>query len=178
MAFGDGGNPLAKQFEEFYNGYYFKAFSFVVKKVNNRHDAEDIVGDAFLYCYDHFDDYDNTRASLGTWLYIIVNTKLKKYFRDRKPTLELDEFNDLPDPDGPMIERAAEISEMREALADALTALPETQRKIVILRYFKEMSTSETAEAMKMSEGNVRTQLSRALTKIKQYFILTGFEKE
>lgn len=164
------------QFEYFYNNYYFRALSLVTKKLSNRQDAEDLIADSFLYCYDHFDSYDESKASLGTWLYIIIGTRIKKYYRDRKQTVDLEEIQELADTDSTLIERAAELTEIRSALADALLLLPENQRKLVVLRYFRCLSTSEAAAVMKMSEANVRTQLSRALAKIKQYFISIGLE--
>ena len=55
----------------------------------------------------------------------------------------------------------------RELLA-ALDKLNERERRIVELKYFSDMDTRAIAELMSMTEGNVRTTLSRTLAKLKK----------
>ena len=51
-------------------------------------------------------------------------------------------------------------------LGRGLDALPERQRRIVELRYFREWSNAEIARELGLTEGNVRVILSRALDKL------------
>jgi RNA polymerase sigma-70 factor (sigma-E family) len=49
------------------------------------------------------------------------------------------------------------------ALWDAVTALPERQRAVVVLRYYEQLSEKEAADALGVSVGTVKSQSSRAL---------------
>jgi len=52
-------------------------------------------------------------------------------------------------------------------LWQALGRLPRRQRAVVVLRYFEDMTEAETAHALGCSIGNVKSQCSRALTKLR-----------
>ena len=58
----------------------------------------------------------------------------------------------------------------------ALAALPARQRACVVLRYYEDLSVSETAEALGCSEGNVKSQTSRALATLQQTIRLQSGE--
>ncbi|HEU5038586.1 MAG TPA: SigE family RNA polymerase sigma factor [Nocardioides sp.] len=58
----------------------------------------------------------------------------------------------------------------REALMAALARLPERQRACVVLRYFEELDVRETAAVLRCSEGNVKSQTSRALASLRAMF--------
>ena len=154
-------------FEEFYNKYYLNACIYATRKTGNSHDGEELACAVFLYCYQHFSDYDPSKASIGTWLYVILNSRIKNYYRDHKQHVPLDSLGDTLSEQEDPLQRAEEVEANRNRIAKALKALPETQRAIVIYRYFQDKSTQETAEIVGISEGNVRTQLSRALSKMR-----------
>lgn len=56
----------------------------------------------------------------------------------------------------------------RDALMRALASVPPRQRACVVLRYFEELSIAETAEVLKCSEGNVKSQTARALDALRR----------
>jgi RNA polymerase sigma-70 factor (sigma-E family) len=58
---------------------------------------------------------------------------------------------------------ANEYDGVSDALWDAVRALPERQRAVVVLRYYEQLSEKETAEALGVSPGTVKSQSSRAL---------------
>jgi RNA polymerase sigma-70 factor (sigma-E family) len=58
--------------------------------------------------------------------------------------------------------------EERSVLAQALTGLPPGQRVIVVLRYYLDMSNAEVAEYLGCSVGNVKSQASRALDRLRE----------
>ena len=60
-------------------------------------------------------------------------------------------------------EADALAGERRREVADAVRALPRRQRECVVLRYFLDCSTAETADALGVSEGTVKQHLHRAL---------------
>jgi RNA polymerase sigma-70 factor (sigma-E family) len=64
----------------------------------------------------------------------------------------------------------------RDTVVKALAALPPRQRACVVLRYYEDLSVTETAEALGCSEGNVKSQTSRALTTLQQTIRLQSGE--
>lgn len=59
-------------------------------------------------------------------------------------------------------------AELRIVVLEALRALPPKPRAMVILRYWEDQSVEETAALMNCSEGNVKSQCSRALAKLRE----------
>lgn len=56
----------------------------------------------------------------------------------------------------------------RDALRRALAGLSGRQREVMVLRFFVDLSVAETAAALGVSEGTVKTQTSRAVTRLRQ----------
>jgi RNA polymerase sigma-70 factor (sigma-E family) len=57
--------------------------------------------------------------------------------------------------------------EERDALMKALRSLPDGQRTVVVLRFFADLSVEATAQALKCSVGNVKSQCSRGLAALR-----------
>ncbi len=161
---------LRGSFEEYYKKYYPIALKYLCNKVQNTQTAEDIATDAFVVCYEKFAEFDPSKASFQTWLFVIVNNKLKNYYRDNKEFAELEEDiceeSDFADE----LAEASHMSYLRKRLAEALKELPETQRQIVIYKYFYNKKSNEIAELVGTTPGNVRVQLKRAIDKLREIF--------
>ena len=126
--------------------------------------------DAFLSCYQKFDQFDPQKASFQTWLYVVINNKLKNYYRDRKVHDDIDECMEYVDTFEDDLIAAESLKSMRNALANALEMLSEPQKSIVIMKYFKNMQAREIGDKLGLSYGNVRVHLARALNKLRDYF--------
>ena len=156
------------EFEELYQKYYSKAVHYVTGKVGTREDAEDLVSEAFTYCFAHYAEYDREKSSLQTWLYVVINSRIKNYYRDRKLMVDITELeNVLPD-DMPDMEKGVFLDELRGTVAKALKSLPERERRIVVMKYFLNKTSGEIADELGLSPVNARVLLSRALKKMQQ----------
>ena len=159
------------EFEKYYLKYYSQVYGYIFKKVLNVQISEDITMDVFYSIWAKFDAFDESKATFQTWLYVIVDNKLKNFYRDKKEFAELDEsIADENDTMDDVIE-AIQLQYLREQLYNALMELDEVQRKIIIFKYFKYMNATEIADCIGLSPGNVRIQLKRALDKIREYFL-------
>ena len=165
-------------FEYYYNSLYNQAYGYILKKVIDRYTAEDILMDAFLSCYQKFDQFDPQKASFQTWLYVVINNKLKNYYRDRKEYDNIDDCMEYSDTFEDEFIAAESFADMRTALANALETLPEPQKTIVIMKYFKNKQAAEIGTVLGLSPGNVRVQLTRAMSKLRDYFESNGIEWE
>lgn len=72
-------------------------------------------------------------------------------------------------PDDP--ELAAEAIEARRRLAAAVATLPDTDREVIALRYFAELSEAEAAVALGCAPGTVKSRLSRALVRLRTVMV-------
>lgn len=159
-----------KSFEAYFEQYYQQVFHYLIKKTSSVSTAEDMAMDSFAVCWEKFDSYDPAKASFGTWLYVIVNNKLKNFYRDHRVSGELDETSSVQEDFEDSLVEAEYLSSMRDMLCDALETLSETQRRIVIYKYFGNKNSTEIALLVGLTPGNVRQQLSRALQKLREYF--------
>lgn len=165
-------------FEEYYERYYLQVLKHVMKKIGNYEHAEDITMESFLICYQKFDIFDETKASFATWLYVIVNNKIKNYYRDHKLHDDVEDVGVAIEGHEDEFVGAMYLDELRQHLANALKTLPEVQRKIIVYKYFHNKSAVEISELVGISSGNVRVQLTRILKKLKEYFTENNIEWE
>jgi len=140
--------------------------------LGNPTDAEDAAQEAFLKAYRNLASF-RQESKFSTWLIqIAINEAKMKLRKDRRhlykaidagqettegeyiPT-DFADWRDIPS-------EALEQSELREALNEALNSLPEKYRTVLILRDVQQMSIAETAEALGISQENVKTRTSRA----------------
>jgi RNA polymerase sigma-70 factor (sigma-E family) len=92
--------------------------------------------------------------------------------RRKRSSGELPTESDVLVPSGEDV--AASVA-ARQVLMEALARLPQRQRACVVLRYFDDLSVADTAAALECSEGNVKSQTSRALDSLRSMFEGTPF---
>jgi RNA polymerase sigma-70 factor (sigma-E family) len=93
---------------------------------------------------------------------ILVNANRSR-FRVRRPA----EYSVATVPEHQVAPDLSRGVEERDVLLAALAGLPPRQRAIVVLRYWEDLSEGEVAELMGCSVGNVKSQASRALAKLR-----------
>lgn len=163
-------------FERFYEEHYFRLIRYLYGKTGNMQDAEDIAGDVFVYCYQNYDNYDPEKGTLTTWLYLVTNSRVKNHYRDRRPSSDYSEFEEWLFSVEPDMDRAVYLEQLRAFIAEQLEMLPERQRQAVVLRFFKEMSFEDIARQLDTTPGNVRTMLSRTLSRLEEKLSATKYD--
>jgi RNA polymerase sigma-70 factor (sigma-E family) len=91
---------------------------------------------------------------------ILVNASNRR-FRRRRVTEQ------PGDPPETAVEGPADLVSERAALLAALRQLPPRQRAVVVLRYWEDLTDAQIAATLGCSPGTVRSQLSRALAKLR-----------
>lgn len=163
-------------FEQIYEKYYFDVFRFFVKRTENHQEAEDLTGDVFLYCYKNYNRYDPQKSAISTWLFLVAKSMLKTYYRDRKQNLDISDFEEWLIADDVDISRSVYIEQLRSFLADQIRHLPEKYQQAIIMRFFQEKDFDEIAQALNLSQGNVRVIITRAIAKLKQSLSNSEFD--
>ena len=165
-----------QDFESVYYEYYPRILGHIRKKLSSYHEAEELAQEIMTVCYQHFEKYDPEKASLGTWIYVIMNNRLKNYYRDKKELVSLDDDESyLEIADEKVLEEAVLLEEQRELLMEAIAQLSEREQAIVKDTYFHGMTSIMVAERLGMTSGNVRVVLNRSLKKLRSYLEEKGY---
>ena len=137
--------------------------------------AQELTQDALVLAWRGINSFQG--GSLKAWLVKILTNRGISLSRRR----ELDAAT-LDDPESPVTvadesqdpAAAAVLALERERIRGALETLPEEQRQVVTLRFFSELSVSETASALGVREGTVKSRLSRARARLRELLRESG----
>jgi RNA polymerase sigma-70 factor (ECF subfamily) len=132
-------------------------------------DAEDAAQDAFVKAYYALARFRRSEA-FRPWILRIVSNEAKNRRRSagRHERLGLRaEREGGPGDAAPSPEAASLAREDRERLLAALERLPERDRLVIAYRYLLELSEAETARALGVRPGTVKSRLSRALERLR-----------
>ncbi|MCQ2435403.1 MAG: sigma-70 family RNA polymerase sigma factor [Clostridia bacterium] len=152
--------------EDIYTEYHDKVFGYIHNRIASWHDAEDICADVFVKVFSHLDSFDETKASLSTWIYTITRNTL----RDRYRTTHVsDQLDDSSSGDDDFVDDICK-SESLQQLADALEKLDDRQRDIVILHYYSGKTLLQIADHMSLSYSYVKVLHNKALANLKVLF--------
>jgi RNA polymerase sigma-70 factor (ECF subfamily) len=131
--------------------------------------AEDVAQDAFIRAWQHLSGYQ-PRSPFRNWLYrIALNLALDNLRRER-PIVDIDVLPLASERDGP--ERAAEMAERAAHVKQAVLALPESSRAVLILREYEGFSYREIADALDVPIGTVMSRLNYARTQLRKTLAL------
>ena len=108
------------------------------------------------------------KRAASTWLYLVLNSRIKNYYRNRKETVELGALENVLACEGEELEQSVWLEQLRDTLAHAIARLPERQQQVVVLRYFQNKSSGEIGQILGISPGNARVLLSRALDSLEE----------
>ena len=156
--------------ETLYSQYSSKVMGYIHARVRNRADAEDLCADVFEKVQRKLADYDQSKASISTWIFTITRNTVIDHFRRSRPTEELDENKS----DETEIDEGLLNSETLSELAAALKSLPQELTDIIVLRYYDGKPLTEIAEMMHLSYGATKLRHQNALMLLKQKM---GIEK-
>jgi RNA polymerase sigma-70 factor (ECF subfamily) len=163
-------------FETLVGRYESKIYRLTLNITQNREDAEDAMQEAFLKAFEHLGEFEGN-SRFYTWLVrIAVNQALMKLRKRRPNVVSLDEQVDtgeeLVQRDvqdwGPSPEDRYGQTELGGILSSAIAELDPPFRIVFQLRDIEELSTEETAEALKLSVPAVKSRLLRARLKLRQ----------
>lgn len=150
--------------EQVYLQYHDKVRAYVRGKIQDPHDVEDLVSAVFVKVVQKLDSYDPAKASVSTWVYTITRNTVTDYFRTRRAMVALEDY--MLDE-----ESAPDLSDhVLDDLADALLALKEKERDLIVLHYYAGHTLKTVAEMMGMSYINAKVIHKKALESLRAFF--------
>lgn len=162
-------------FETLMLAHQKQVYNLCLRMCGNAEDAFDLSQEAFLRVWRGLAQYQ-FEAEFSTWLYRLTRNVCIDHLRRRKreDTVPLEQKQDgemivLPIPDdAPGPEERALHEEKRRILAEAMLALPEEQREILILRVVNDLPYEQIAQILELQLGTVKSRLARARIQLKK----------
>ncbi len=147
---------------EIYELYYGKVFGYVMNKVRNRGDAEDITSEVFLKIFSKSDEFNLNRRGAASYIFKVMQTTMIDFYRKNNNRIKFLEKIGDPIDDGDDLD--CDLIDLNRALA----TLTERESEIVILHYYHGLSHKEISEKMHLSYSNVRQLCHVSIEKLRK----------
>jgi RNA polymerase sigma factor (sigma-70 family) len=157
-----------KDFEIIYNHFYGKIFGYLVSRLGNQADAEDLNSEVWMKILKNLKTYDSSKSQIQTWIFTIVRNALTDRLRKKSIRSFLSfgfhKEEAYIDENFEKVENKIFI----ETILRTLSNIPEKQRECIQLKYFSDMKNKEIAATLGVSEKTVASNLVRGITKLKE----------
>jgi RNA polymerase sigma-70 factor (ECF subfamily) len=172
-------DDLDAHFETLLLAHQDRLFTIALRTSGDRHDAEELVQDAFVRAYRALAGYESSRIRelrLRGWLTTIVlnrcrSVAARRAARGPRPmSIDAESSRPLVEPEAAPAAAPAEVAERRaerERWAALLVRLPAPYRSALILRHVDGMSYPEAAAALGRPEGTVKAQVHRGIAMLR-----------
>jgi len=160
---------------QLYDRYRLILFGVLMRILNNREEAEDVLQEVFLQVWRRAADFDENRGKPFTWLVTLARSRgidrLRSLAsRERVATAGANEASDEVSDAATDAIRA----EQRGVVNDALSQLPEDQKRPLMLAYFEGLTQTEIAYKLGAPLGTVKTRMRSGMTKLRELLSARG----
>ena len=154
-------------FKEVYSRYIKPLNAYILRRVRNHHDAEDLTAQVFVQVLDRLDPKEANSPKLAAWLFTSARNATANFTKRRRtapiPLDALADQADASDPGSALLDEE-ELNRLLAAIAD----LPEERRQAIILRFVECLPHAEIADALGRSEGSARVLMHRTLAELRR----------
>ncbi len=149
-------------FEKIVKTYSAKIKYYILRRINNGVDADDITQNIFLKLYQAITSYkfDENRP-VSPYLFQIAANELKMYYRGHRVTIPLDGIPEIED-------HTQKIDETRADAKNILSVLKDNERKAIEM-LSEGYKYEEIANKFKVPLNTIKTWIRRARSKVKEY---------
>ena len=163
-------------FETLVSRYESKIYHMALRYTGDPQEALDITQETFLRMFRSLSTYQED-YSVGAWLYRLTDQVCKDAIRQissravlSEPDLDAEEPYEIEIPDlrynpESVYDRAA----LRDTIVDAVSALPEHLRKVIILREIAGMTYEEISTCLDLELGTVKSRIARGRDKLRSF---------
>ena len=165
------GDPAA--WEEIIADHGEGVFRYAFLKLGNVQEAEEVAQETFVRAFRYLDRFDDDRP-LRPWLLSIsanlARNRWRSFARYRAAIQRLVERR----PGSPMLQgdltpaRADPIKWRARRLREAVEQLSKSDRDVLYLRYFLDLSVTEAAQVLEVAEGTVKSRSHRAIVRLRE----------
>ena len=160
-----------RAFADVYGYYAGRVKSFLMGKGMNEETAEELMQEIMLTVWRRAESYDPTKAAASTWLFTIARNRRIDYLRgNSRIEVELDdEMLDLETTETAPQEQFVTDAQSAEVLERALARLPQEQRQVMHLSYFRGQSHGAIARWLDLPIGTVKSRIRLAMQSVRSY---------
>ena len=154
-------------FTQLYESHFDKIYRYVVLRIGNKTEAEDVTQQVFLKALQSIPSFKWKGIPFSAWLFRIAHNLVVDYLRKVKKVVitPLDESSVKSDSNPQLlVEQRLDI----EQLISATKRLTRAQREVISLRFAGELSVTESAKAMGKSEGAVKALQHSAIVALRK----------
>ncbi|MBU4173825.1 MAG: sigma-70 family RNA polymerase sigma factor [Actinobacteria bacterium] len=151
---------------------YKDVYDYIIRRVGNRSDAEDLTQTVFMRGLEAISKYEERGSPITMWFYRIAHNVIVDHFRVQRKDIDIEELPEIADAGIDIIEiiLSEEVSEeMRSRL---LRFLPPRQRAVIVLKDYKDLQYSEIGQVLQISETNAKTIHFRAIENLRRGYLL------
>lgn len=162
-----------KAFEALYDRFSRVLFSMVVRILESRSEAEEVLQEAFWQIWEQAPKYDSTLGTPFCWCVTVARRRAIDRLRansrhlkrlERAHTLKVETHFEVALAGGRL-----DATESARAVRDALGELASEQRVAIQLAFFDGLTHNEIAEALDSPVGTIKARIRRGLTKLKKH---------
>ena len=155
-------------FAQLYENHFDKIFRYVVLKIRNQAEAEDMTQQVFIKAYESIGSYQSQGVPFTAWLFRIAHNQMVDYVRkqSKRQTVPLDESLQIMDDCD--VEHEVETKIEMEKVVLATAKLTKAQREVISLRFAGGLSITEAAKTMRKSEGAIKALQHSAILSLRK----------
>src|SRR5919204_3941386 len=154
-------------FGELYDQHVDAVYRYVLYRVREPSDAEDLTSEVFTRAFANIHRYRWQGKSFLAWLYTIARNAVTDRRRRDRPTVDLDNAYGVAE-DGPTAHERAVHGEAVDALRGAVKHLTAEQQEVIVLRFVENLSSRQVAKVLGKNEGAIRALQFRALGRLRK----------
>ena len=161
-------------FARLYRRHYDTIFRYCVHRLFDREAAKDVTSQVFLKAVENFSRFKGNQQQFRNWLYKIATNAVNSHLRKaaRRDALLKYACKQVDNPDS-----TDTSAEKLAVLKQAVLTLKPRYQTIITLRFFENLKLTEIAEVLGSSDGTIRSQLARALAKLRKKLATEDTEK-
>ena len=158
-------------FAQLYESHFDKIFRYVVLKIRNQAEAEDMTQQVFIKAYESIGSYQSQGVPFTAWLFRIAHNQMVDYVRkqSKRQTVPLDESLQIMDDCD--VEHEVETKIEMEKVVLATAKLTKAQREVISLRFAGGLSITEAAKTMRKSEGAIKALQHSAILALRKTLV-------
>lgn len=162
-------------FTRLYEDYFDKIYRYIVIKIGNETEAEDMTQQVFLNALQSISSFRWQGVPFSAWLYRIAHNQVVDYLRKKTkrpatfedPPIGISDSNKDGDP-----QKVTEHNLNMEQLLTASQKLTEAQREVISLRFTSDLSTAEVAKIMGKSQGAIKALQHSAIVALRKQLLV------
>jgi RNA polymerase sigma-70 factor, ECF subfamily len=164
----------SEAFAQLYEAYFDKIYRYIVMRVRNEMEAEDMTQQVFMKMLQSISSYTARGLPFSAWIYRIAHNLVVDHLRqqNKKATVDIEgiPLPDMGEDPQHLIEQHIDIEDLKKAMQK----LTQFQQEVLSLRFTGELSIAECAAVMGKNEGAIKALQHSAVLALRKALVVNG----